>query len=219
MRFCFMIKKLVLLPFFIYSFCIAQNHFTISAEFGPKIDNYYYINELGQTFKQNYGNPTFGFNFAYNANQHIIETGFHAYLFHNPAMNYDFVNNKPINSFGGGGSGLSDYWVPIKYGYEFPINKKQNIFLQPCLAFNIFVGEYTPPKNSGSWGYSSSNPSSNEPYSINIGEEYINGRTNFGIEPSLVLTYRIARRFDIYCNFSYQLGFKPRYYDLITHTN
>lgn len=214
-----MYKLLLIIPFLSFSFCSAQNHIVIGTEFGAKVDNYFYVNNLGQTFKQNYSNPSFGFNAAFQHKQHIFETGFYAYLFFNPGMDYDFVNNNPQKSLSSGGSGLSDYWIPIKYGYEFPLTKMKNLLLQPGLAFNIFVGEYYPNQPGGSWGSSTSTVGSTDAHSINTGVEYINGKTNFGLEPQLTFTYRIAKKYDIFCNASYQFGLKPRYYDLITHTN
>lgn len=198
---------------------IAQTGLYIGYENGFKFDKFHYINSKSINLTGVQPGGVFGGYLGYKFDNYTVETGFYSYDAGTPVINYDYSSGQP--SFTGGsvsGTDMGHWMIPVRLGREFHFSGNE-FFIKPEISFNTFIAKgYTNDQPINGWisdnrliGEIATSPDST------IGITYGTTRMNFGIEPSILIGYRIKEKFDISLKGSYNCCFKPLYYDTITH--
>lgn len=198
---------------------IAQTGLYIGYENGFKFDKFHYVNSKNNNLTGVQPGGVFGVYLGYKFDNYTLETGFYSYSADIPIINYNYSSGQPSQSGSSvSGTDMGHWVIPVRLGSEFHFSGN-GFFIKPEISFNTFIAKgFTNDQPIGGWIENNALPGeiATSPDST-IANTYGTTRMNFGIEPNILIGYRIAEKFDITLKGSYNCSFSPLYYDTITH--
>jgi hypothetical protein len=198
---------------------VAQTGLYIGYENGFKMDKFNYVNSMSKSLTGVQPVEVLGGYLGYKFDNYTIETGFYSYGTNIPVIHYDFSTGEPSKSGGAvSGTDMGQWVIPVRFGKEFHFSGN-NFFIKPEISFNTFIAKgYSKDQPIGGWGENISFPGNiSTSTDSTLANTYGTTRMNFGIEPSILIGYRIKEKFDISLKGSYNSCFSPLYYETITH--
>lgn len=198
---------------------IAQTGLYIGYENGFKMDKFIYVNSVNKGLTGVQPVEVLGGFLGYKFENYTLETGFYSYGTNIPIIHYDFSTAEPTKSGPAvSGTGMGQWVIPLRIGREFHFSKNR-FFIKPEISFNTFIAkEYSKDRLVGGWGENISFPGNiSTAADSTLANTYGTKKIIFGVEPSILIGYRIKEKFDISLKGSYNSCFSPLYFDTITH--
>jgi hypothetical protein len=214
-------KKTIIISIFtvIVGSAIAQTGLYFGYENGFKMDKFSYVNSKNKSLTGVQPVEVLGGYLGYKFDDYTLETGFYSYGMNIPVIHYNFATGEPGKSgVAMSGTGMGHWVIPVRMGKEFHFSECR-FYIKPDISFNTFIAKgYSKDQPISGWGENLSFPGHIwAATDSTLATTYGTTRMNFGIEPGIIIGYRIKEKFDITLKGSYNSCFKPLYYDALTH--
>ncbi len=197
----------------------AQTGLYIGYENGFKFDKFHYVNSKNYSLSGVQQVEVLGGYIGYKLADFTLETGFYSYGTNIPIIEYNYLTGQSGKAGSAvSGTGMGQWVIPVRFGKEFHCSGNK-FFVKPEIAFNTFIAkEYSQEQPIGGWGVNIANPAYIPTTSDStVANTFGTSHLNFGLEPGILVGYRIKEKFDISVKGSYNSCFKPLYYDIISH--